>query len=210
MRASLSLDGAAPDHTAIHRVGPNAIIQTRAALDALCGIGARCLIFNAAGLQAWQADDPADMVPADIINQLNSEIGRGLPMAQAQAVMREAGRRTGDYILANRIPAAAQAVLTRLPRRIALRLLLKAVTRNAWTFAGSARVTSGMKGNAGWIAIEGNPICLGRSGFDHCHWHEAVFMRLFEALVSPHVMVRETACMGSGAPACRFEISLPR
>jgi divinyl protochlorophyllide a 8-vinyl-reductase len=203
MAAGLAQPGAG------HRVGPNAIIQTRTALDAVCGIGMRRRVFDAASLQAWQTADPADMVPASAVNRLNSAVAQALDTARAEAVMRTAGRMTGDYILSNRIPKAARIVLRNLPARLALRLLLKAITRNAWTFAGSTRVTSGIEAGIGWIAIAENPICLGRAGFDHCHWHVAVFARLFEALVSAEVVVRETACMGRGAPACRFEISLP-
>ncbi|MEM1431648.1 MAG: V4R domain-containing protein, partial [Pseudomonadota bacterium] len=41
-----------------------------------------------------------------------------------------------------------------------------------------------------------------------CHWHAAVFERLFRVLVSPESSVTEVACCAMGAPACRFEIRL--
>jgi divinyl protochlorophyllide a 8-vinyl-reductase len=96
-----------------------------------------------------------------------------------------------------------------LPARLALPILLKAVTRNAWTFAGAANVTSGADWRGqGWIAIDANPICNGVAGLDGCHWHKAVFQRLFAALVSTRVSVTETHCVGRGDAACRFAIRL--
>jgi divinyl protochlorophyllide a 8-vinyl-reductase len=193
----------------VHRVGPNAIIQTRDVLDDACGVALRRRILDEAGLRLWQMQDPAGMVSADDVNALNARIAALLPEAQAAAVLDEAGQRTGDYIMAHRIPAVAQIVLRMLPARLSLRLLLKAVTQHAWTFAGSALVTSDADWRGhGWIRIEDNPICTARSGFAACIWHEAVFRRLFSTLVSHRIRVRETQCTGRGDGACLFEISL--
>jgi divinyl protochlorophyllide a 8-vinyl-reductase len=46
---------------------------------------------------------------------------------EAMPVLRDAGHRTGDYLLAHRIPAPAQWVIRHLPRRLGLRLLLGAL-----------------------------------------------------------------------------------
>jgi divinyl protochlorophyllide a 8-vinyl-reductase len=202
-----SADGAS--RGVVHRVGPNAVIQTRDVLDDAFGVALRRRVLDEAGLRLWQMQDPADMVSADDVNAFNAAIARLLPMADARAVLDEAGARTGDYIMANRIPALAQIVLRLLPARLSLRLLLKAVTQHAWTFAGAARVTSDADWSGhGWIRIEANPVCAGRAGFDACIWHEAVFRRLFSTLVFHGVHVRETQCTGRGDPACLFEISL--
>lgn len=198
--------GLPPDR---QRVGPNAIIQTRRALDHSVGIGLRRSIFDRAGLQKWQLTEPADLVAADAVNALNSVLIDTLDKAESAAVLAEAGALTADYILANRIPGPAQLALKILPAQLALRLLLKAITRNAWTFAGSATVTSGADWRGqGWIAISNNPICTGKAGLDCCIWHEAVFKRLFATLVSPRVSVTETQCCGRGDPACHFAICL--
>ncbi len=189
-----------------HRVGPNAIIQTRHALDHFCGAATGAAIFSAARLGAWIASDPGEMVGAQYVNALNRQIALALPAPVAEAVLRDAGRRTGDYILANRIPKLAQRVLRMLPRRLAQRVLIKAIAANAWTFAGQARIETG----ANFIAILDNPVCLGRQGFDGCVWHEAVIQRLFEALVDPHALVVETMCTGRGDPACRFVVTSSR
>lgn len=188
-----------------HTVGPNAIIQTRAALDEIVGIGRRRAIFGTSGHGAFADHDPDGMVEARIVNGLNYEIAARLDPETAHAVMKRAGEMTGDYILANRIPKPAQWLLRRLPRALAQRLLMAAIARNAWTFAGHARIETGPD----FIAIHENPICLGKVGFSSCVWHAAVFRRLFTTLVDPAITVHETECVGWGGEACRFEIVRP-
>ncbi|WP_306120604.1 MULTISPECIES: bacteriochlorophyll 4-vinyl reductase [unclassified Roseitalea] len=185
-----------------HTVGPNAIIQTRAALDQIAGAGARQAILAAAGLASLSERDPDGMVEADIVNALNGEIAARLDAATAAAVMERAGALTGDYILANRIPGAAKRLLALLPAPLARRMLIRAIAGNAWTFAGQAQIDTG----ADFIAINANPLCLGRSGFSSCIWHVAVFRRLFTALVDPAMTIHETECVGHGGEACRFGI----
>lgn len=53
------------------------------------------------------------------------------------------------------------------------------------------------------LSIAANPLALAPG----CHWHAAVFERLFAALVWPGATVRETACCAAGDAACRFTIS---
>lgn len=184
------------------KVGPNAIIQTRSALDEIVGIEARGAIFNACGFGLFGERDPDSMVEARIVNALNYEIGARLDAETAHAVMKRAGELTGDYILANRIPRPAQWLLRLFPRALAQRLLMKAIASNAWTFAGKAHVEAG----ADFIAIHDNPICLGKVGFSSCIWHAAVFRRLFQTLVDPRITIHETECVGWGSETCRFEI----
>jgi divinyl protochlorophyllide a 8-vinyl-reductase len=192
-----------------HRVGPNAIIQTREALDAICGSEMRRTLFAAAGLGRWQEHDPDHLVDAGDVQALSAAIARALPSRKAERVLSMAGGLTGGYILANRIPPFAQRLLRALPARCALPVLLMAVKRHSWTFAGAAPVTCGADWRGrGWIIIEDNPLCAGRAGFERCIWHEAVFKRLFSELVSPGVTVQETACTGGGQPSCRFDIRL--
>lgn len=185
-----------------NKVGPNAIIQTREALDALCGIARRTAIFQHAGLGALGNDGLRDLVDVGHVNGLNQAIGQRLQPPKAHAVLRRAGELTGAYILQNRIPKPAHRLLKALPRAIAQRLLMKAISRNAWTFAGQARVETG----ADWILIHTNPICQGGLGFSCCEWHVAVFLRLFQTLVDPRIHIYETHCTGQGSEGCRFTI----
>jgi divinyl protochlorophyllide a 8-vinyl-reductase len=122
-------------------------------------------------------------------------------------ILIDAGTRTADYILANRIPKLAQAVLKLLPAPLAARALAAAIAAHAWTFAGSGRF-SVLRGNPMLLEIAQNPLCAeDRAGAAICAWHTAVFQRLFQALVSPAARVVETACEGQGDSCCRFAVS---
>jgi divinyl protochlorophyllide a 8-vinyl-reductase len=177
------------------RIGPNAVIQTAAALRALGGEASAAAIFRRAGVLHWLTRPPAEMAGEQAVAALHRVVAQEAPAAAA-----EAGRLTADYLLANRIPKPAQAVMRRLPGPLAARLLLMAVARNAWTFAGSGAVKV-----AGWatprITIHDNPIAT-----PGCPWHAAVFARLFSELATPGAEVIEHSCCGRGDDACRFEI----
>jgi divinyl protochlorophyllide a 8-vinyl-reductase len=128
-------------------------------------------------------------------------------LLQLVPVLAAAEAGTGGHILAHQIPQAAQGVLRALP--VAGPVLALAIRRNAWTFAGSGAFRV-----AGWrplvFEIAGNPLVAGEAhGGPVCHWHSAVFRRLFGALVWPRVRVDETHCAAAGDAVCRFEI-LPR
>ncbi|MEN0000547.1 MAG: bacteriochlorophyll 4-vinyl reductase [Pseudomonadota bacterium] len=187
----------------LHRVGPNALIQTLSAVRALAGSAMQDAVLNASGLKlppgGWQ-----DMVPADQVNRLNGAVLTVLGRDAATKALRDAGHRTGQYILDNRIPRLAQGALGLLPSRLARSLLLKAIGKSAWTFAGSAEVSVGPD----WILIWNNPVCLGQSGYDGCAWHTGVFQVLFQTILKTDVDVRETHCIGRGDPYCRFKITL--
>ena len=164
-------------------VGPNAIIQTRAALVDAYGAGRARRIFRDAGLGDWFDAPPDRMVPADKVHRLNSELLACLDGEAFEALMRDAGRRTGRYILDNRIPAPARTLLGLLPAGLAARALLKAIRANAWTFAGTAEVRV-TPGHPAFIEISANPLPM-----PGCPWHAAVFETLFAALLRRPVRV---------------------
>lgn len=143
-----------------------------------------------------------DMIPEAEAARLHRLIRARLP--DAPAILTAAGQGTADYILAHRIPKPAQAVLKLLPTGLAARALSQAIARNAWTFAGSGAFQAASP----WrFEIAGNPLIAGeRSATCLCHWHAAVFQRLFRALVYPGATCSETACAAQGG-LCWFEIT---
>jgi len=182
------------------RVGPNAVIQLGETLIAHDALGLAQRVYLAAGHLDWLRNPPAAMVSEADVAALHGALNRLAAPHEARAFAAEAGRRTGDYILANRIPRIAQKILRALPAPMAGRLLLKAIGRHAWTFAGSGRFAC-EPGRSLRFSIADNP--LAQPG--GCVWHEAVFTRLFQELVHPGVVVREIACCACGDEACRFE-----
>jgi len=183
-------------------VGPNAILQTAVALEAQGGRALARQVFDAAGLGALLEDPPAAMVPEAQAAALMRALHATLPPDTARRVSHDAGHRTGDYILQNRIPAPARALLRVLPARLAAPILLRAVAAHAWTFAGSGRVEIGA-GRSARLLIHDNPLAM--RGSD---WHRAVLEVLFQRLVHPRARVRQSASCAEGARACVFEIGI--
>lgn len=186
------------------QVGPNAVTQVAAALRAMGGDGFAGQVFAAAGLETMLQNPPERMVDQTIAARLHDTLRLTLPPEDAALIATEAGRRTADYLLANRIPRPAQLVMKLLPPRLAAPVLLGAMAANAWTFAGTGRVAT-RAGNPCVLEIINNPLAQ-----PYCPWHVAVFERLFRKLVAQNAQVSHSACCAQGAAACRFEITLNR
>ena len=184
----------------VARIGPNAILQHLPVLDGEIGERLRGALLHRAGVAAPPPD--AGMLPEDQVARLHHAVRLFLPDRFAR-IQRAAGLATGDYILAHRIPRPARRLIRALPARAGARLLTAAIARHAWTFAGSG--TFRVLGHAPLrLEITGNPLATGPSEVPLCHWHAAVFERLYAALVWPGVRVVEQACVAEGAPACVF------
>jgi divinyl protochlorophyllide a 8-vinyl-reductase len=185
-------------------VGPNAVIQLAEALRAAPdAAGAAERVFGQAGFPRFLRSPPSDMIDEAIPARLFAALWRELQPAMAARIAHDAGRRTGSYVLANRIPSAARWVLRALPPRLAAPLLLKAIRKHAWTFAGSGtcRVASG---RPCVITIEHNPLAMPGGA-----WHVGVFECLVRALVSRKAVVRYIDNPSDGVAICRFEIDIP-
>ena len=198
--------GAAPGGA---RIGPNAIIQTAATLVDRVGAAEATAILTAA--TPWRLDHlPTEMVDEREVTALMRGVAEHFTVADAEAIMREAGIRTGDYLLRVRIPRFAQRVLGILPRRLGLRLLLSAITRNSWTFAGSAQFEVVRDGEGTTtFSLRGCPVCRGQTApAPICHYYAATVEHLVSTIVARHARVREVTCEAVGGAACRFEVRL--
>ena len=186
------------------RIGPNSVLQLVPVLDAQLGPLARQSLLASAGLDELPADD--DLMPEGPAALLHQELRRQYP-ARAGELAREAGERTGDYILAHRIPTIARQVIRKMPAWLAAPILASAIEKHAWTFAGSGtfRVVSRQP-----VVFElaDNPVVRGeRADRPLCDWHAAVFQRLFNILVDQHMKCVETQCCATGAESCRFTLT---
>jgi divinyl protochlorophyllide a 8-vinyl-reductase len=188
-------------------VGPNAIIQVLAAARALESEARVRQLFRAAGLEAYVDEPPKAMVDEREVAALHRGLQSGLGAERAETIAWLAGWRTGDYILAHRIPRAAQRILYGLPASLASRVLLAAIARHAWTFAGSARVEI-EPGRPALIRLYDGAIAADPAGGRTvCAYYAAVFERLFTVLIDPRIEVVETECAASSVPACVFRIA---
>ena len=189
------------------RIGPNAIIQVINALAARFGEQSVNAFFVAAGLERYIQERPGSMVSQRDVATLQTQLRDRFGPLVAREICLDAGMRTGDYLLANRIPRPAQRVLRLMPAGLAARVLSKAISKHSWTFAGSGTFTVSA-GRPFRFSIQHNPICSGiRSDAPVCDYYAATFEQIFRAIVHPNARVVETACEAMGASACVFEIS---
>jgi divinyl protochlorophyllide a 8-vinyl-reductase len=201
-------DGPPLSHAShIGRIGPNAIIRVAEALEHLEGSPTRTEIFRHAELDHYLAQAPDAMVPEHEVTRLQRTLRERLSAARAVAVNREAGRLTGQYLLAHRIPGIAQAILRRLPPGYANRLLLKAIGGHTWTFAGSGDVEL-LPGPPARIRIRRCPLCRElKDDGPVCDYYAATFEHLYRTLVAGTAVARELTCQAHGADACVFELN---
>lgn len=188
------------------RVGPNAVIRVYEALETAKGMDAVRRVFEAAGLETYLETLPEEMVDEREVTALQRALRAQLGVAEARPIARDAGRRTGDYLLAKRIPKPAQKLLKLLPPKLAGRSLLKAIRGNAWTFVGTG-VFDADPAYPPRITIQDSLLCRGETADQPvCDFYAGTFERLFRELVHPETTVTETACHAAGAPSCVFEL----
>ncbi len=185
------------------RIGPNAILQLVPVLDDGLGVDARVALCKTAGIV--ELPDGNSMVDEEPIARLHQALRREAPEL-APELARRAGIATGDYVLANRIPGFARTLLKLLPARLSAPLLARAIEKHAWTFTGSGTFRiAAMKPMV--FEITDNPVVRGEHASEPvCHWHAAVFERLFRRLVHDDYRAVETECAAAGGDCCRFEL----
>jgi divinyl protochlorophyllide a 8-vinyl-reductase len=182
------------------RIGPSAVLQTLRALDELEA-------QHRAEVEARAVVEPLGegMIPERVFVGLIRAVREVLPRDRAEPVLRRAGELTAEYVRSHRIPAPLRATLAGLPAFIAMPLMLQAIERHAWTFAGAG--TFGAEGKI--LLLDGAPTARPESGAPRtgcsCSYYEGAFEGLLR-LAARGVHVTETACQASGAAKCRFHI----
>ena len=198
--------GDGPD--ASGRIGPNAITRLAEAIESLHGETAVRELFTAAGQAHHLEHRPAEMVDERDVIALHRAGRRRFGLTAFAEIARLAGRLTGDYVLANRIPSAAQRLLRPLPAALSARVLVKAIGAHAWTFVGSGEF--GFKPRRGGLllTIQDSPLARDeRADQPLCDYYSATFERIFRELVSTQARVEEISCTATGAAACCFDVS---
>ncbi len=156
-------------------IGPNAVLQLAWAGERRLGVGEMSAILSYAGLERLPSGET--MIAEGEVLRLHGAIAAKAPHL-AERIAIEAGQGTADYIIAHRIPAPARTLLRILPPTIAGPLLMHAIRRHAWTFAGAGRFAS--RGSRSFsIHREGGA----RTPQTLFVWYAAVFERLFSALL---------------------------
>lgn len=187
------------------RIGPNSVVQTLRAIEALESQAVLSAVTEKAGLPEV---DLGGLIPEDWFIRLVRALRSELPPERSELILERSGRWTAEYVRAHRIPGLAQRLLALLPARVALPLLLLAIRRHAWTFAGAGRFEV-LGGYPGEIVLENAPTCRTRNhcepnrGFAGGRYYAAAFESLV-ALAAPGIRVREVECLLQGDGRCRF------
>lgn len=186
------------------RIGPNSVLQLVPLLDERLGTGPREMLLAQSGLSELPADEGLmEEGPAAALHQAVRATYPDL----ATDLTRRAGLRTADYIISHRIPPVVMHLLQHSPPWLSAPLLAKTIEKHAWTFAGSGEFRVASKRPLVFELYD-NPVVRGeQADAPICHWHAAVFQRLFSNLVDKGMTCRETACCATGSDCCRFEIS---
>jgi divinyl protochlorophyllide a 8-vinyl-reductase len=193
----------AAEATAGGLIGPNAITRVAQVLPAWRGTAFAQGVFESAGLLRHWRRPPEQMVREDEVRALHRALREALPAEEAAEVSRAAGHATADYLLKRRIPPAVQRLLKALPAPLA------AITRHAWTFAGSGQFSAvpPRRGRPWVLEIRHNPLCRGvQAVTPACDYYAATFERLLQVLVRAGARVEEISCEACGSDACRFEL----
>ena len=159
------------------RVGPNAVLQLIGVLREHDDKQLVERVFSSADLTFLLYRPPKAMIDERIPKRLFDALWSELPSDEAAKIAREAGKRTADYIIATRIPGIAKQLLRLLSPWLATLFLLKAIEKNAWTFAGSGTCSTRSGARKPTIGIRNNPLAM-----RDCAWHSAVFEQLFKQL----------------------------
>ncbi len=193
---------------AVGRIGPNAVSRVLEALQSGEGYETTNRVFREAKLASYLAQPPDSMVPEQEVARLHQALIGCVGPARARAISRDAGQLTAEYLLENRIPAWLQPLLRLLPAALSGRALLRAISKNSWTFSGSARFS--FTSRPAWaISLEGCPLCARmHTDVPACDYYATTFEHLFRELVSPGARVLEVECQAAGARACVFSIQV--
>ena len=189
------------------RIGPNTIIQLAHVLRDRHGEAvAAQLLFDSTGYAMSAL--PGAMVDEREAQRFVRGVMHALGERPGARVLHEAGHRTADYLMANRIPRPAQWLMKALPRRAGLSLLLKAMSANAWTFAGSGTFQVVTSRHGAQLTFHACAMCRDMTAEGPvCDFYAGTFEHLVRTLVAPRAQVREVECHALGGDCCRFDVT---
>ncbi|MEI6046508.1 MAG: bacteriochlorophyll 4-vinyl reductase [Chloroflexota bacterium] len=189
------------------KMGPNSIIQTVGALKEFYGTTKALEILKQGGKERLGLELPSEMTDQREFISLSQMLFRQLDIDPAMRILKRSGQRTAHYLLKNRIPKFAQVILHLLPRQLGLKLLLTAIGKNAWTFAGSGTY-SFVLGKSPTITLQNCIGCLDiQASKPVCSYYAGTFETLLKNIIDTRIQVEEIKCQANGASACTFSVT---
>lgn len=174
------------------KIGPNALIQTVQALQALTGPAATFAVLAHADRLDLLDTLPSVLVSAHEFTTLVEAVYATLPQALAEDVLAESGARTAAYVIRNRIPAPVRGLLRLLPPALAIRVLLQAIARHTYTFAGAAEFSYRLRPTP-VLRLAGDPATGKHVACAVGPYYHGAFQAFMHDLVSPHAHVSASA-----------------
>jgi divinyl protochlorophyllide a 8-vinyl-reductase len=166
-------------------IGPNAVLKTVEVMEERLGQAQTAAIL--ADAQITRLPSGTHMIPEIEALRLHHWLALHDPIG-ALVIAEEAGARTADYIIANRIPPVAAWLLCHLPAFAAAPLLMAAIRRHAWTFVGAGAFA---RADAWHFTIDRAPARDRLPPSDSLFvWYAAVFTRLYRVLIAPDCVCR--------------------
>lgn len=185
------------------RIGPNSIIQTAAALEAAYGKKEAEAILNRAGQGHWIGNLPSEMTEESKFHTLVSALEKEIGEKKTAEILEDSGRRTAAYLMRVRIPGFFQKILIPLPPALSFRLLLFAISKNAWTFAGSGEF-SYSSGKQPVITVK--VTYPGKSVVGN--FYLGTFETLLEELVNPRTSIKASIRKDRGSILCTYTCTI--
>ncbi len=185
------------------RIGPNSIIQTVAALEASFGKAEAEAILQRIGQGHWIGNLPTEMTEESKFHALVTAVEKEIGENATASILEESGQRTAKYLLRVRIPAIFQKVVKLLPPRAAFKLLLFAISKNAWTFAGSGQFSYTMS-RPPEISVRVTWPSLPVGG----NFYLGTFKALLHELVNPDTTVTPTIRKEGNSILCRYRCEI--
>ncbi|KAB2953059.1 bacteriochlorophyll 4-vinyl reductase [Heliorestis acidaminivorans] len=189
------------------KIGPNSIIQTIRVHREKHREEEVKRLLHKAGLEKYIEQLPTEMVHEEEFNQLVHALIELYGFEETTRILKKSGQYTATYLLENRIPKVAQWLFGIVPRSTGMKLFLKAISQNAWTFVGSGNFTYEVKKDKAYLQIVNSINAKGlRSEQPICTFYTGTFEKLFQTLIERNIKVAETKCSACGDDFCYFEV----
>ncbi len=185
------------------KIGPNSIIQTVAALEAKYGKTKTETILRKIGQGYIIGNLPKEMVEESKFHSLVTALQKEIGDSPTAAILKESGERTARYLLKVRIPGIFQKFVKLLPPRPAFKLFLFAISKNAWTFAGSGEFSYAMNRPpeiSVRVTFPSNPV-VG-------NFYLGTFTALLKELVNPKTTIISDIRKESGSIRCNYQCEI--
>ncbi|NTU57296.1 MAG: bacteriochlorophyll 4-vinyl reductase [Chlorobiaceae bacterium] len=185
------------------RIGPNSIIQTVGSLETKYGKKPTEELLKKMGQGYLINNLPSEMVEESKFHSLVIALQKEIGEKVTAEILRESGERTAKYLLKVRIPGPFQAIVKLLPAGLAFKVFLFAISKNAWTFAGSGEFTYGSKPSPNInvkVTFPSQPV-VG-------NFYLGTFSALLKELVNPNTSVKADIRKDKGAILCRYACNI--